>query len=460
MGNEMRRRPILWLLVTANHATAQTPTAVPTASPTDTPSSAPTFTPTDAPTNTPVVAPTTFPTDGDSPSPTPTPTILNINDHVLYNDATTKPHQLCSPLYYATCQPPGNTSVAAYTEDEYARLGATPLCTLCNPVEDCNAPPPDTRTTCYPFSATCALCGSPLAGSSVNDDANIGPSYTVTIRPECTSNANCDAASRRRRDTTTSITNTTFTKGITFKNSNGLVLQGANANQPITALECPIFTFVNPTAVTIQRLVITCKTSTLWDTGPGILFKTVTRVTISAASLAFSGYVRSGILVLGGNFQAGVVPPVMAVNLDGSSFSAISITGSSYRAPKALSLASYYGVINLSGLAKYTQIEVQPSLDPATDSVSSFTYNTNNGLVRGGLFILNLSAYTAIFGPTYEISADNKDAFSYSSVETEGFKRIQLGILSSAAVVLTVGLFICHQDELYYYLLLKRIRPE
>jgi hypothetical protein len=380
----------------------------------------------------------------------------------VYSSDTVLPHQLCNPDYYATCQPPGSRNVAAFTAAAFYAMDDVPNCALCNEVEDCFAAQPVSRTTCFPHSKpnpTCTLCGSSGSGSPIDGaSVGIGPvKYIVTIRPECTSNADCPGENNayRNRRALPDIKTTHFAAGYYFERSVDLTVQGKQPGQPVVVEVCPFLTFVDATSVTIKNIDITCKSSATPETSPAIVFKGVTRTTITGASLFFAGYVKTGFLVLGGNFVQGVIPPTMAVNLDGSKFTNLGFSGfSAFRAPKELSLASYYGTISLSGLAPYTRILVQPYTLPST-----LVYNTANG-PRGGLCIVNLSAYTNIFGTDYEIAVDNPDAFGYPAIKETAERNDLLRFVAYFAVVITVVTLFANQDSLYYFYLLKKMKKE
>lgn len=332
----------------------------------------------------------------------------------------------------------------------------------------------------------------PIESSSVS----IGSfNYTVTVRPECTSNAECagedgneiGGPARRRRhvyDNNTSsdtplITprhrrsvlgggaytlpnarSTVFSVGYIFRRSTELTIQGKQPGQPVLVVVCPFLTFADARSVTIRNLDITCRSSAQSLTGPAILFSGVTETVITAASLSFAGYVRSGIVILGGNFAQGVIPPTTSVNLDKSVFKSLSFSAASaYRAPKELSIGNYYGTIDVSGLAKYTRLLVQPVLDPTTQTASALVYNTANG-VRGGLYIVNLTAYSNINGIDYIISVDDPGAFGVSALTTTIVEEYILHIALVYAAVVTLVVVFGHQGDMYYFFFLLKIKQD
>lgn len=430
----------------------RSPSNLPTRHPTPIPSNIPSTTPTASPVSTPTRAPTDAPTKS-----------TNIANNVvvpklpiLHSTDAIPPYKLCRSTYYATCQPPGTRYVAAYTATDFFALDATPNCVLCNPIEDCNADQPASRTTCFPSSRHCTLCGNtnPISvdGASVGI-GNVG--YTIIVRPECTSNGNC-TASRSRRSESSSAATTIFESGYTFYHSSNLIIQGYHTNEPVVVVSCPLFSFISATSVSITHLDVTCLSSFEYSlVAPAILFSGSVELKISAAYLSFSGYVKSGILVLGGNIAYNIIPPTSSTNLAGSTFSTLTFSGASaFLASKHLSLQSFYGTVDVSGLYKYSKCIFQPSVDPVTLVASPVIYNTLNG-PRGGLFIVNLSEYINDFGVDWEVDVQDPSEFGYDAEKESVLLQYILSTLSAVAVGGTLLLVFRHQDDLYYLYFLR-----
>lgn len=68
------------------------------------------------------------------------------------------PPFLCNGTLYASCQLANETGVTHLTHAEYTALNdPAAVCTLCNPVENCTAPPPPGNIQCYPHAKSCSV---------------------------------------------------------------------------------------------------------------------------------------------------------------------------------------------------------------------------------------------------------------------------------------------------------------
>ena len=243
-------------------------------------------------------------------------------------------------------------------------------CSKCHPGDSVVA---DDNLYCKPLMKQCQMCGSPTPRAIAN---KIGPGYTLHIRQSCT---NFSAAP---------ATLDAFYLELSLVGDLTIDGYGATLSGP-----CPSMIFRGPIgSITLKNMTIDCKNATM-DIAPGILVQSVTDVTVEATDVKVNRHAKSAITVLGGIEGE---PLDLKTKLT-ATFADVSLNTSVYRIWTDLTLAMYYGDVDVSGMGNRRRIAVQPALDPATETASPLVGSPKS------LIVYNFSEWTRMFGQDYEV---------------------------------------------------------
>lgn len=315
----------------------------------------------------------------------------------------------CGPNYGCVCQHGGGFDVKKYTRAQCDVLDSLDGCIYCSKQDACNSTNPPEGLHCWPHVKECSMCASP---SNLAINNMLGPGYTLYLRHKCTATSVC-------KEITNPID---FAPNMTINGGTGrdLVIDGMGHT---LVGPCPMFVFNNVRKLTIRDLTITCNSTTLPETAPGILVSDIEQLEIHVDTLLVTGIAKSAITVLGGRFDRNV--PILEADLSGSSFSNVNLTGSFFRLFMDVTLAMYYGDIDVGGLRPYTRIMIQPSIDPNTGVASPFVN------ASGGLIVNNFTEWTRMFGTEYELLMfDPHSTLGFTLVEAsdEQHRMLRIGI--------------------------------
>jgi len=319
----------------------------------------------------------------------------------------------CGPRVYGLCQQRRSYSVEDASYDQFVAHDSSTSCTLCGTANCTDAVSP--FYACYPYNKTCSVCGS--------SSAPIGPDYTVTIQKSCSTARPCNSNSP-----------VVMRTGYTFAHSNGLTIEGQTDAEEVKAA-CPVFVFVHAVRFAVRNLVIDCESSS-GNPAAAIVIQKSSGLVMTLSSLTFMGSVEVGVFATG--TDRSVEPPQTAMSLDGSVLSAVSIQNSTFRIPYAVSLASFYGAIDVTGMAAYSPIFVEPVYRIPT---ARFV-NTSGPLT---LVVRNITEYVSLGSDTdYILDPTLIPGFTVDTTKTE------TGLLFVIALVQVALLFLLHPDFLYY----------
>lgn len=320
----------------------------------------------------------------------------------------------CGPNRGCVCQHPGSYKVEHYTYDECEQLDSIDGCIYCSEKDPChNDTNPESGLHCWPQVKECAMCASPTE-RAIN--TMLAPSYTLWVRQRCETTSLC-AEDPHKFEFAPNLTIVGGTGTALTINGDGHTLEGP----------CPMFVFENIVELTVVDLTIVCNSTTQPETKSGILISGVVKLKLSVSGLTVRNHAKSAITVLGGRFDT--IIPTMAVDMSGSSFSDVVLQNSESRFSVDVALAMYYGKIDVGGLAPYTSIIVQPSIDPETHVPSGFINASNDNKAPTGLIVYNFTEWTRLFGRDYELILNNKRAtLGFTLVETDQFQARILSV--------------------------------
>ena len=327
----------------------------------------------------------------------------------------------CGANIGCACIQNGEFIVRNYTYDECLGLDTWETCVFCNPDDttdntcaESNNPPGGLY--CWPSTKQCALCGHVPVDQI---KTYIAPGYTLYVREKCKASSYCNVDNTLNLDTPI-VFNVSSARGLTI---DGL---GMKISGP-----CPVFTFEGSDTITIKNMTIEC-TSNEKSFAPAILVQKVTELRMQASSIDVTGYAKSAITVLGGDFDNSNIKT--SVNLEGSVFSDVVVSGGKFRTTMDLALASFYGGVDLGGMLDYSRIIVQPALNPQTSVPASITAQPET------LILYNFSEWTRLFGRDYEVILNDKSAtLGYTLSENSAVQR---QILNNGLIIMAVALAI------------------
>lgn len=110
-----------------------------------------------------------------------------------------------------------------------------------------------------------------------------------------------------------------------------------------------------------------------------------------------------------------------------------------------MSLANFVGSVNFTNMTTQTVV-VQPSSNPAP-----VFYGADN------VNVINVTEYTAIFGPTYETSYYVEDAYGPVADAPQSRAMRNVKMAGMAFVVLLVLFAILHGPKIYWFLQYRQI---
>lgn len=327
----------------------------------------------------------------------------------------------CGPNTGCVCQHNGRYDVVSHSYDDCLELSSWDGCIFCSKTQGCeNVTNPASGLYCWPNTKTCSMCASPTQEGIRN---LLGPGYTIYLRRRCTTTSKCPADYHKPLPFASNMTVDGGTGKALTIDGEGLTLMGP----------CPMFVFSDIDSLTLRNMTIDCTSTTLRETAPAILIRGIIKSAITVSNVTTRGYVKSAVLVLGGQFNTLI--PTLHADLGGSSFSGIVISTTRYRLSMELALALYYGTIDVSGMSRVTtQMIVQPALNPATGFVTPLTGAT-------GLTIFNMSEWTRLFGIDYEIIAnDPHGTLGFSLIESDEFNALvfRIGLTALAGLFILI----------------------
>jgi hypothetical protein len=266
--------------------------------------------------------------------------------------------------------------------------------------------------SCYHQDTTCIVCPDSPA------DRTVTPGYTLVFgHPICNTS--------EYRSSITVVTNNIKLTGTVTTNTCPFVLASAT----------------NVHDLTIDNLIITCRASPPPEST--ILITKTQNLALKIQNLTTEGATAS-IVLIGGNVGT---PTWFDMNLYGSIFS--NIINKQYP-NSAMSASNIIGDVKLTDFLHPAIFALQPRLNPAgTQNVWTSTGNTISPS------IINISAYTSVFGAEYETAFYHIGAFEPSA--ENAFLR-QLVTYQLIALLFSFALLIIlHQDIFFYF---KKIKEE
>ena len=309
-------------------------------------------------------------------------------------------------------------------------------------LSDCNTPNPDDGTLCFSSSKTCAFC-STVTSTVVRK--RVASGYAVTLRPSCSSTHRCQGSNVLA-----------VTSGFLFEGYSDLTIEGgggASVNtsstigDPLVATvrgPCPLIVLDAIETVTLQNLVLECEQDTQSSSSlshAAIVIKNTPKLKLVAQGVYFSGYVKTGILLLGGDRKA--VPRIETTQVvAGSTLVNVVVSESVYRSHCAAAMANFLGGLSVSE-CDHQMFVVQPSSGTPKAFIEPI-----NTTVR----IVNVSRYTSVFGQEYE-----QDFYVENQPMPSEARAVFTALLNSF-VVLFVLAVVLHGPRLYWYTRYKAIQ--
>lgn len=330
----------------------------------------------------------------------------------------------CDSHTGCVCQHDGQFTVKKYTRDQCLALSSFDGCIMCSAEDPCNSTNPPSGLYCWPHSNECSMCSIPNETSFNN---LVAPGHTIYLRKRCKTTSLCHHESNRM----------TFTRNLTTDGGVGkrLVIDG---DGHVVTGPCPMFVFGAVDTVTVRNMNIVCSSTTLPETAPAILILNIHKTQITIEDVIASGWVKSAVTVLGGQFDLTI--PITKADLSGSSFSNLTLTTSKYRFVVEMALAMYYGAVDVGGLGRGRRIIVQPAIDPNTGVSTAFVNLTSNKPPTG-LIVYNFSEWTRLFGDEYELILNDPGAtLGFSLIEANEEEMIMLRLVGS--YIIGAGLLI------------------
>ena len=191
----------------------------------------------------------------------------------------------------------------------------------------------------------------------------------------------------------------------------------------------------NTETLSLSNLVLQCTRpsgDTVEETA-AVVVRDSPKLKLTAENVWVKGYVRSGILVLGGTQSS--VPRTESTDVSGSLLKNVVVEESNFRSHCAAAMANFIGAIQIDA-SPYQTFIFQPSRGfPVPLLISS------DPTAR----IVNVSRYTAVFGREYE------QKFNMESDPPPSEATVILRSLSASLVVLFVLAVVLHGPRLYWY---------
>lgn len=327
----------------------------------------------------------------------------------------------CGPNHGCVCQHQGTFDVTKYSYNQCQALSSWDGCIYCSKDSPCNATSTPEGLYCWPHVKECSMCASP---TSLAINNLLAPNYTLYLRHRCTATSLCHEDTRPIQ----------FSPNMTIIGGTGsdLIIDGMGHT-----LEgpCPMFVFESINSLVVRDLTINCNATTQPETAPGILVSNVVKLVITIKDVTVTGIAKSAVTVLGGQFQN--VVPITSADLGGSSFSGVELQNSFYRQFMDVTLAMYYGDVDVSGMARYRRFMIQPSVDPKTGVPSAFV-NSTSGKDPVDLIINNFTEWTRMMGVDYEIILNDRGTLGFTLIESKDeqtrFLRIGVAIVVGGAL--------------------------
>jgi hypothetical protein len=325
----------------------------------------------------------------------------------------------CGANKGCVCQHSGSFDVTSYTEKQCNTLDSLDGCIYCSKDSACNGTKTPEGLHCWPHVKECTMCASPTTFAINN---LLAPDYTLYVRHRCTATSLCADEINIPID---------FVPNMTINGGTGTDLTIDGMGHTLVG-PCPMFVFNTISRLTIKDLNINCNATTSPETAPGILVTNVNKLVIKIDNVVVTGVAKSAITVLGGQF--GLTVPKTSSDLSGSSFSGVRLQNSYSRLFMDVTLAMYYGKVDVGGMAPYSRFMIQPAVDPETEVASPFI-NTTSNQPPTNLIVNNFTEWTRMFGTDYEI-------LMFDSHGTLGFSLIEGGEMEKKRIRITVAVII------------------
>lgn len=312
-------------------------------------------------------------------------------------------------------------------------------------LSDCKTPNPDDGTLCFSSSKSCAFC-STVVSSVIRK--RVASGYTVTLRPSCSTAHRCQGSDVLE-----------ISSGFSFQGYSDLTIEGggggggatvnasSTTGEPLVATvrgPCPLLTLDAIETVTLRNLVLECKQNTQSSLALGhaaIVIKNTPKLKLVVQGVYSNGYVKTGILLLGGDRTA--VPRIETTQvISGSTLRNVVINESVYRSHCAAAMANFLG--GLSVLECDHQMFV---VQPSSGTPQAFIEPINT-TVR----VVNVSRYTSIFGQEYE-----QDFYVESQPMPSEARAIFTALLNSFLILFVLAI-VLHGPRLYWYTRYKAIQ--